>query len=194
MEKEKTSIVFLKGKRVALRPILKQDVPQLLLWMNDQEVTQYLSAYLPMLEADEEEWFANLSKRKQTDLIFAIVVNDGTCIGTMGLHQISWKDRVATTGAFIGDKAYWGKGYGTEAKMLLLDYAFNTLNLRKICASVLAFNKRSYAYQLKCGYKEEGRKLRQRYRKGKYWDEIFMAVFKRDWLPLWKQYKKIYLS
>jgi RimJ/RimL family protein N-acetyltransferase len=194
MEKENSSIVFLRGKRVSLRPILKEDVPQLLRWMNDQEVVQYLSVYLPMLEADEDEWFNNLSKRKQADLIFGIITNDGELIGVMGIHGIMWKDRTATTGAYIGNKNYWGKGYGTEAKMLLLNYAFNALNLRKICASVLSFNKRSYAYQLKCGYKEEGRRLRQIYRKGKYWDEILMAVFKKDWSPLWRTYKKTYLK
>ena len=40
----------------------------------------------------------------------------------------------------IGESEYWGRGLGTEAKMLLLDYAFNTLNLRRICSQVLAFN------------------------------------------------------
>ncbi len=62
----------------------------------------------------------------------------------MGIHRINWKDRTATTGAVIGEKAYWDKGYGSEAKMLVLDYAFNMLNLRKICSQVLAFNKRSH--------------------------------------------------
>lgn len=195
MPEESTPIIFLRGKRIYLRPILKEDIPHLLRWINNEEVTQYLAAYLPMLEKDEEQWFEDLAKRKQTDLVFAIVTVDGDkIIGNMGIHQISWKDRTATTGALIGEKEYWGKGYGTEAKMLLLNYAFNTLNLRKICSSVLAFNKRSYAYQLKCGYTEEGRRRKQRYRNGRYWDEILMAVFKKDWLPLWKEYKRKYLG
>jgi len=194
MQSDAHEIQFLKGSRVALRPVLKEDVPSLLRWINDESVTRYLSTYLPMLEADEEAWFDNLKNRKQTDITFSIVTIDGKLIGTMGLHRIEWKDRVALTGAFIGDKNYWGKGYGTEAKMLLLNYAFNTLNLRKIWSSVLAFNKRSYAYQVKCGYREEGRLLRQRYSSGRYWDEIIMGVFKKDWLPLWRKYKRQYLK
>ncbi len=194
MKENETCIQFLKGKRVSLRPVLKEDVPQFLRWMNDPDVLQYLGMSLPTMEVEEDQWFEGLAKKKQNNLIFAVVTVEGKLIGTMGLHNIIWADRTATTGAVIGDKAYWNKGYGTEAKMLLLNFAFNTLNLRKICSSVFAFNKRSYAYQKKCGYVEEGRRLRQRYRKGRYQDELLMAVFKKYWLPLWRAYQKAYLQ
>ena len=193
MSETKTGIEFLKGKRLILRPLLRQDIPYLLRWINDEDVTQYLATYLPMMEADEERWLETLVKDKQTNLVFMIVTTDGKPIGTMGLHHISWQNRVAITGALIGEKEYWGKGYGTEAKILLLNYAFNTLNLRKVCSSVFSCNKRSYAYQVKCGYVEEGRRRRQFYKKGRYWDKILMAVFKKDWLPLWRKYRKTHL-
>ncbi|MDO8557551.1 MAG: GNAT family protein [Candidatus Jorgensenbacteria bacterium] len=183
------SIQFLRGKKVTLRPVVKEDVPRFLVWINDPDVRQYLSMYLPVMEADEQAWFENLSKSKETDIVFLIIADDQP-IGCMGIHRINWKDKTAITGAFIGEKKYWGKGYGTEAKMLLLNYAFNSLNLRKVCASVLSFNGRSHAYQLKCGYKEEGRRKQQVYKNGRYWDEIFTAVFKKDWLPLWRKYRK----
>ena len=188
-------VVFLQGRRVYLRPILRKDIPNIVRWINNTEVTRFLATYLPMMEADEEQWLDDLPKKKVTDLVFVIVVAEGDrAIGVMGLHKINGKDRTATTGAIIGEKEYWGKGYGTEAKMLLLHYAFNTLNLRKICSSFISFNRRSHAYQLKCGYVEEGRLRRQIYRNGRYWDEVLMAVFKKDWLPLWRKYKREYLS
>ncbi len=185
---DQRSIVFLKGKRVVLRPLVKEDVSLLLLWINDPDVTQFLSIYLPMMEANENEWFNNLHKEIQ-NLVLMIVVDEKP-IGTMGIHNIDWKNRTANTGALIGEKDYWGKGYGTEAKMLMLNYAFNVLNLRKICSTVLAFNKRSHSYLLKCGYVEEGSRSKQYYINGQYWDEILMAVFKEDFLPLWRKYKK----
>lgn len=141
-----------------------------------------------MNETDEEEWFEGISKRKEHEVVFAIMA-DGKHIGMIGIHQINRKDGTAITGTMIGNKEYWGKGYGTEAKMLLLDFAFNTMNLRKICSSVIAFNERSYKYSLKCGYIEEGRRKLQNFRHGKYWDEIFLAVFRDDWLPLWEKFK-----
>ena len=189
MSEEKTGIVFLKGLRISLRPVLRSDTALFLVWLNDQEVTQYLRTFMPMSEAGEEEWVNNLHKRQPNHLVFTLVA-DKKPIGVMGLHRISFKDGTAATGAYIGDKEYWGKGYGSEAKMLLLNYAFNELNLRKITSDVIAFNERSYNYSIKCGYKEEARLKDQIFTKGKYWDEVILSVFKKDWEPLWKEFVK----
>jgi RimJ/RimL family protein N-acetyltransferase len=184
-------IVFLQGKRIYLRPPSKDDIPLFLRWINDPEVNQYLGGYLPMMEADEIEWLERIHKNKEKDMVF-VLVDDKTNrpIGLMGLHGISWKDGTATTGAVIGEKLYWGKGCGTEAKMLLLNYAFNSLNLRKICSLVLSFNGRSQAYSQKCGYKVEGRLTKHIFKNGKFWDVIQMAIFKSDWLPKWETFQK----
>jgi RimJ/RimL family protein N-acetyltransferase len=191
MTKRNDDVIFLRGKRLYLRPPTKEDVPYLLRWMNDQEVSQYLAAFLPFMEADELEWLDRIHKNKESDVVFVIV--DGRTkkpIGLMGIHRINWKDRTATTGAVIGEKSYWGKGYGSEAKMLVLNYAFNTLNLRKIASRVIAFNKRSKAYSEKCGYKVEGVLKQELFKNGRYHDSIMMAVFKKDWAPLWEKFRK----
>jgi len=173
-------VVFLRGENVVLRPLGKSDLPRLLRWINDPEVRYFLEAFMPMHEGEEEEWLESLSKRKPNDLVLAIETKEGEHIGNIGLHRISWRDRTAVTGALIGEKEYWGKGLGTEAKMLLLDYAFNTLNLRKICSQVLAFNGRSIAYSKKCGYVEEGTFRAHIFRNGEYHDLVNLAVFKKD--------------
>lgn len=184
-----TEVVFRRSKRLSIRPNLAIDIEPSLRWINDPEVTQYLGAYLPMMEADQRERFDGLHKKKSTDLVFTIVV-DGKAIGFMGLHGINWKDRVATTGALIGEKEYWGKGYGTEAKMLLLDFAFNTLDLHKICSNVIEFNGRSERYSEKCGYVREGVRKSHIFAKGRRWDLIELAVFRETWEPLWELFAK----
>ena len=191
MKKKNDAVVFLKGNRVYLRPPTKDDIPLFLRWMNDEEVTQYLGSYLPLVEADEIEFLERLHKNKNENIVFVIVdAKNHKAIGTMGVHGINWKDRRGITGAVIGEKAYWGKGYGSEAKMLLLNYLFNELNLYKVCSLVIAFNKRSQAYSEKCGYKVEGVLKRHLFKNGRYCDEIHMAVFKKDWLPLWKKFQE----
>lgn len=188
--KNKNRVVFLKGRKVILRPLNKEnDLENCQRWINDPEVRRFLKRVLPTSKQAEAEWFDNLSKRTD-DIVLAIETLDGKFIGTMGLHKINWKDRTAVTGALIGEKAYWDKGYGTDAKMILLDYAFNQLGLRKICSSVLAFNKRSLQYNLHCEYKIEGVRKKQIFRDGNYWDEILLAVFREDWLSIWKKYQK----
>ena len=190
MQEEKR-VVFRTGKKVILRPMRKStDLEACLRWINDPEVTRFLVARFPTTETMEVEWFDSQGKSKN-DVILAIeTLPEHVLIGTMGLHRISWEDGVATTGAIIGEKEYWGKGYGKEAKMLLLDYDFNTLNLRKICSSVKAFNGRSLSYNKRCGYQEEGRRVKQFFVDGEYHDEILLAVFREDWLPLWLEYQK----
>ncbi len=182
-------VIFLKGKKVVLRPLCKEtDLDSIYRWINDPEVNKYVEGYLPMTKEAEAEWIEKVSKNK--DIILAIETFGGRHIGSMGLHNIKWKDRIATTGAMIGEKDCWGKGYGTDAKMILLNYAFNTLNLRKIFSSVFSFNKRSIAYSLKCGYEVEGLLKRQRFVNGRYYDEVLLGVFKKKWQSLWREYKK----
>ena len=190
MNEQIAKVVFLSGRRVNLRPIARADIPTLIRWINDPQVREFLGvANFPKTEREEEEWVARMGKN-DTDISLGIETKEGVLIGTMGIHQIDWVNRMATTGALIGEKAYWGKGFGTDAKMALLEYAFNTLNLHKICSSVIAFNKRSLAYSLHCGYKVEGKRKKHIFRKGKYWDRIELGLFKEDWLPIWRHYKK----
>lgn len=183
-------VVFLKGKKVSLRPVEKTDLPQIVRWINDPEVRLFLESWLPQSSADEEKWIESLGKRKDTNIVLAIETVQGKHIGLMGLHNIKWRDRVADTGAMIGEKEFWGKGYGSEAKILLLEYAFNTLNLRKICSAAYAFNARSINYSLKCGYKEEGRQRGHIFRAGEYHDKVLLAIFQEDFLPVWEKYQK----
>lgn len=181
--------IFLVGKRVVLRPFSKADIPTLTRWINDPEVREFLTATIPQTEKQEEEWFNKLGSDDK-NIVLGIETKEGVLIGSMGIHNINWKDRVCVTGALIGEKEYWGKGYGTDAKMILLDYIFNTLNLRKVCSGTIAYNKRSLRYSLHCGYKIEGRRRKLIFKKGRYWDVIELGLFREEWSPIWKKYKE----
>ena len=172
------------GKKINLRPLSKNDVGKLTRWINDSDVTQYLSVYLPVCENEEIEWVEKLSKHKSSDIVLGIETIESVLIGTIGLHGINWKDRTGTLGISIGEKSYWGKGSGREAVTLILRYAFKTLNLRKVCLSVLGHNKHAIKCYKSCGFKVEGCCKRQIFKNNRYVDEILMAVFRnktRDW-------------
>lgn len=159
--------------------------------MNNVAVTQFLMRRFPMYPGEEREWLESIHKRVHTDQVFGIaLVATGELIGTMGLHRIDWINRVATTGAWIAAPEHRGKGYGTTAKMLLLDYAFHTLMLRKVRSNVLATNTRSLRYNEKCGYKVEGTLSKQIAVYSGYVDEVCMGVFSEDFAPLWKEFQK----
>jgi RimJ/RimL family protein N-acetyltransferase len=181
---------FLNGKRVYLRPVSRADIPLVLKWGNDPEL-RWLSSerYLPGDEIQAEQWLTSL--HKQTDRMSLILcLNNGRAIGLLGINGIDWRNRLAMTEAIIGERQFWGKGYGSEAKMLLLQHAFLTLNLRKVHAVVFQFNERSLAHNKKCGYKVEGVQRQHVFKNGEYHDRILLAVFREEWLPIWKKFLK----
>lgn len=173
-------VVFRKGERVVLRPLERADAPALRRWMNDPEITCWLSHALPMFEADADAWIEQVSRSK-TEFAFGLLV-DGALVGFNTIHGVNWQHRTALTGTIIGEREYWGRGYATEARQLLLDYAFNSLDLFALLARVAAHNERSVAYAKGCGYEEVGR-IPNWYRRpnGERSDEVLLLVTQESW-------------
>jgi RimJ/RimL family protein N-acetyltransferase len=185
-----SDIIFRDGELVFLRPLEQTDAPSLQKWINDVELTQFLLRDRPVGEKEERR-FIELSSSSKVDVVLGIVTkNEGKLIGTIGLHNIDHVHGHAVTGTLIGEKEYWNKGYGTEAKMLLLDLAFNRLNLSVIRSDVIAYNGRSIAYAKKCGYRQVGRLPGWIERDGKRHDEVILVVTAKRWRPLWEAYLK----
>jgi RimJ/RimL family protein N-acetyltransferase len=179
---------MLKGKNVRLRPIRRSDISYFLKWFNDPEVVQYLEMYLPMTEMSEEKFIEELgTTRARSDLILVIEVIEGAStkpIGNCGLHEIDPKDHRARFGIVIGEKDYWGKGYGTEAARLIIDYGFQQLNLHRISSGAFAFNERSIRLQKKVGFREEGCLRQSFFKNGQYHDLVQFGILGKEWRGL----------
>ena len=102
-------------------------------------------------------------------------------IRNCGIHQVNWKDRLGVCGIMIGEKNYWGKGYGTEAIELLMEYAFKTLNLNRIELMVYDFNQRAIHCYEKLGFIREGLKRQAVFINGGYHDILIMAILQQEW-------------
>ena len=181
--------IFLKGRRLYLRAVRREDLPLLVKWANDPDIRDlYSRRHFPVDEIEVSELIAQLHKR--TDRVSLVIcLNEGRAIGIIGVHSIDWKNRLGETEIAIGEKEFWSKGYGTEATMVLLHYAFDTLNLRKMHAAIYGFNTASQAYKKKCGYQVEGVQRQHVFKNGEYHDRILVAVFREDWLPIWERFQ-----
>lgn len=189
MQKHIVQPVCFQGIKTKLRPLCKEtDLQACLVWMNDPEICQYLRQFRPIDAAFEAAWFDTLNTRTD-EFTFAIETLEGEFIGSMGIHEVNWVDRTAVTGAVIGNKDYWGRGYGTDAKLQLLRFAFEHLNMRKLLSRVYSFNERSSAYNLHCGYTLEGRLRQHVYRNGSYHDMLLFGLFREEFAPIWDCYK-----
>jgi RimJ/RimL family protein N-acetyltransferase len=177
-----------KLKKVYLRPLEKSDMKKCSRWENDPIARKYIStAFFPSVSS-LEKWYEGQNENTKRIELAIVTKKKNIHIGNIKIADIDWINRRGTTDALIGEKEYWGRGYGTEAKLLLLKHAFDILGLEKICAEVTVINPRSKRYLEKTGYKEEGYLRRHYFAEGKMIDAYIMALFREDFYPIWKKY------
>ncbi len=168
-------ILNIEGDLVALGPLRRDLLPLYQHWINDLGTMRTLGLPPhPMTSKREQDWYDRQSKAED-DVPFTIYERKTLRpIGNSGLHGVDHRNRTATFGIVIGESECRGKGYGTEATSLMLDYAFSALGLHNVMLTVLEFNPAGIRAYEKAGFKEIGRRRRCRMRGGKMWDEIYM--------------------
>ena len=109
------------GKKCYLAPMRIEDAEKYAVWANDQEVSEHLNFASSIIGLEAERIIIDRISKEHN---YAIVDSEtDELIGSMGLMSINHINRTAELGIFIGNKAYWSKGYGTEAMCLLINYA-----------------------------------------------------------------------
>ena len=167
------------GKRCYLSPMNPEDAQKYVVWLNDMEVAQYLTAAYQIIGLEVER--ETLGKFVRQGNHFAVVdTENDELIGGCGLLDLDHVNRSAEAGIFIGEKSYWARGYGEEAMRLLLDYAFNILNLHNIMLKVYAYNSRALRCYRKIGFTEIGRRRQARRIQGGCYDIIFMDILDEE--------------
>lgn len=147
------------GERVYLRPLQKSDAKQVVKWSR-RETEPFWSNGRPLYtETSVQKWFEGLQKEEPQDWVrFAVCLRQNDkMIGAVGIDGIDYQNRCAESESEIFRPEYRGGGYGSEAKHLLFDYAFNTLGLHSLQSYVFFPNTRSAAALRKQGYREAGR-------------------------------------
>ncbi len=173
---------MIDGKNIRLGPLKKEYIPHYVKWFNDPSMVQYLGMIRPMTLENEEQWYENAIKN-QNAVHFSILLIDEDkkhLIGNCSV-RIDWRNKLGHLGITIGEKEYWGKGYGTGAIQLLLNYCFQTLNMHKVELQVYDFNTRAIKSYKKLEFKEEGILRKSHYVNGKYADIIEMGLLKDEW-------------
>lgn len=183
--------IVYEGERAALGAVVKEYVPLITKWANDPNATAGVLLTPPVMLEAEQSWFEGLPKRKDTDVVFAVLVREGEgwkFVGTTGIHRITWPDARGSTGSFIGDTSVHGQGVGTEAKLWLLHHAFHMLGLRKITSEVKAFNGNSLGHLIRCGYEVVGVRKQQHFYNGAFVDEVLLEIFRDRFESNWEAY------
>jgi diamine N-acetyltransferase len=175
---------FLIGEHTYLRPLEREDLPLLRRWANDPEIRGITGEVTPMSQAAADEFYEKV--RTDRDRVwFVIVVKEGhRMIGECGLLRMFPAWRTTDLSIIIGEKAAWGKGYGTETIRLLLDYAFGYLNFHRVSIGVVAFNEGALRFYEKIGFQREGIQRDGYYYNHRYYDFVMMSILEDEFKAL----------
>lgn len=172
-----------RGELVELKAISKENLATCTRWFQDPEVIRLLlpAVAMPVTREQEEEWYASANQPGRRYTFGIHVRADGRLIGNVTLDSLDAKNRSAVLGIVIGEKEYWGRGFGTDATRLMVQYAFAELNLHRVELHVFSFNERAIRAYVKAGFREEGRRREAIFRDGRYWDDVIMGILAPEW-------------
>jgi len=173
---------FLKGEQIFLRAASVDDASEnYLSWINDPETTRGLVAGLfPSTLQDLRQYLQQIESSKDS-VMFAICDNNtNQHIGNVKLDRFDWVSGTCELGILIGEQTFWGKGIATEVCRLVLDYAFDRLNLRKVLLAVYANNPGAIAVYKKIGFQLEGTLRKHVFQEGEHVDKHFMGIFSNE--------------
>ncbi|RPF50613.1 GNAT family N-acetyltransferase [Aquisalibacillus elongatus] len=165
--------------RIYFRKLGKDDVKTLYKWHNDVEVFTNMRSSLDLYNHEDIEEFYDKVKEGKN---FVIVEKESnTDIGSISLVGLSFRQRNAEILLLIGEKDYWGQGYGKEAFRLLLNYAFNELNLHRLSLKVFSYNQKAKKMYENLGFQVEGKLRESFFRDGEWHDIYIMSMLQKDY-------------
>jgi RimJ/RimL family protein N-acetyltransferase len=172
---------MLAGEKITLRAIQADDVDAM------YEIAAELSTWeernpsapRPLSQAEYVESFTKRVSERSDDLWFA-VETDGRLVGQVSMFHVDPLARTAEVGIALHPSAR-GQGYGTDALRILVRFAFERCNLRRVYLTALASNAGGLACYRKVGFIEEGRRRENAWVRGRYEDEIQMGLLRSEW-------------
>ena len=174
---------MIKGKKVGLRAVEKEDLLFLRDWRNIPDFRKNFREVRELSLTDQEAWFNSLQNSKHINYMFTIVDLDSQKpVGAGGLLYINWIIRSADFSFYIGDEnKYIGSdGIAKEAAELLIDYGFNNLNLNKIWMELYEFDSEKINFfTTKFKFKQDGLLRDNCFEDGRYFDSLILSLLNK---------------
>ncbi len=168
-------VVTIVGERIALGPLRRDLLATYQRWGNDlPTVRTQGGAPRPLTAEGVAAWYERAATGEQATWFTIYEHATWRPLGTTHLKDLDWRNRTAEFGIAIGETDCRGRGYGTEATRLMLDYAFTALGLHSLMLTVYPFNISGLRAYEQAGFKEFGRRRRCDLMGGKLWDLVYM--------------------
>ena len=183
-EKGATKPTTLVGERVRLTALKRGDLVRLREWLEDAEIRGLIGEVAPMSETDSEKFLEKVRGDAQRAWFMVIVRENNKVIGEAGLLRMDRTWRTTDISVIIWERDEWGKGYGTETVLLLLDHAFRHLGFHRAAMGVVGFNERALRFWTKIGFRREGVQRDGYYYDGRYHDFVMMSILENEFREL----------
>lgn len=178
-----------KQIRVYLRAFEIDDHIKIHQWRQDKEVSRNFGG-IPLFSSslNEKKWVEDKIFDKNSVSCAICIKETGEFIGCIFLNDIDYHNRSGHVPVFIGEKQYWGQGYATDARILMLQYAFFDRGLERIWARVLEDNLGALKMLEKSGYQKEGLLRKSIFKEGNLSNEFLLSVLKDDFSEILIKY------
>ncbi|WP_257347562.1 GNAT family N-acetyltransferase [Pseudalkalibacillus decolorationis] len=174
------------GQRIYLGRFKEEDLETISSWYHDDEYMRCMDASpsFPLLARDFKEWVEQKPKEHKSYLFAVRLKEDDRVLGWVDIDGILWPHRNAWLAIGIGERDIWQQGIGYETMQLVLDFAYNELNLHRIQLSVFSYNKRAIKLYERLGFTYEGAQREFVFRDGEAHDMLMYGLLRREWLEL----------
>ncbi len=183
--------VRIEGDRLYLRDLREEDASlEYLSWLNDEEIKKYLESPKVTELSQIRDY---IKKQRENPNSFFVGIFDKQTnqhIGNVKLEPINWEEKTAVFGTLIGNKNYWGKGYGQEATTVMVNYGFQQLGLKKITLGVIEYNTRAINCYKKVGFVVKEIKPQSLEHEGRKYDNVMMEITEKDIKKIQENEKK----
>lgn len=169
------------NKLVYLRAFEPDDYLNSIVWRNDDEIWSQLGGGKYYVSARyEKKWIEDAIFDSKNIRLAVCLIDGGRYIGNVSITNINLANRSGISNILIGDHSCWGRGIGTEAYRLLLEYAFNERGLHRIEALVLEDNISSIKMHKKCGFKIEGKLREAVFKNGRWQNQVVLSILENE--------------
>jgi [ribosomal protein S5]-alanine N-acetyltransferase len=176
----------MKNENVYLRALEPEDYLVSYKWRNDHELLKwYVDIPRFVSKETERKWVLNAIEEHESGKALRLAIclkTDNRHIGYISLTNIDRQHHSCESNTLIGERDYLRKGYATEARFLMLKFAFFELGMNRIGARVIVANVASMNAMEKFGFVKEGLLRQTVFREGQYYDDCVYSMLREEFV------------
>jgi UDP-4-amino-4,6-dideoxy-N-acetyl-beta-L-altrosamine N-acetyltransferase len=167
-----------------------EDIELVRTWRNSEFVSRYMYRDDQISREQQERWFEKVNA--DPGCHYWIIEREGEKLGLASITAIDHLNKRCFWAFYLKGEEYAGSGIGAIVEYYVIQYAFETLQMNKICCEVFSFNEKVILLHEKFGFRKEGLYRQHIFKGGRFEDVVALALFKEDWCNLQAKFEKIF--